>query len=96
MEIAITKSAEVPDGPVCENWAYRTFMPPEQKYRCEHLRRDCQTFTDRDMGGSTDRVNYMYSSRCALFDRGLRDEPGVGPHKCAECISAIAAQRKEG
>lgn len=91
-DISVTLVASVPDGPVCENWGYRTFMPKEQHFRCEHLRRDCQTFTDRDMGGHTDRMNYMHSSRCALFDRGLRDETGVGPHKCSECVAASQGQ----
>ncbi len=88
MKITHTIEAEVPEGPVCVNWAYRTFMPKELNFSCAHYRRDSQTFTDRDMGGATDRVNYSYSSRCALFDTGLSDEDGVGPRKCAKCLAA--------
>lgn len=90
VRIAIVRHEDVPEGPVCVNWAYRTTMPNEQNFRCDHYRRDSQTFTDRDMGGVTDRINYMYSSRCALFDEQLRDETGVGSHKCAQCLKACA------
>jgi len=63
-------------------------MPAEQNFRCDYYRRDSQSVTDREMGGFTDRVSYLYYSRCALFDTGLRDEDGVGPLKCRECLAA--------
>ena len=90
-KITRTIETEVPDGPVCENWAYRTDMPPEQKFRCKHYRRESDYVTDRDMGGAGSGGGYMYSSRCALFDWGLSDENGVGPHKCPPCLAACGA-----
>jgi len=96
VKIYMTRVTEVPDGPVCVNWAYRTFMPAEQNFRCEHFRRDSQQVNDLDMGGSSDRTSNYYSSRCALFDAELRDENGVGPHKCADCLSAPTQPKEAG
>lgn len=83
--------SEVPEGPVCVNWAYRTFMPPELNFRCVHYRRDSDAGSGRDMGGLSDLASYLYSPRCALFDTQLSEENGVGPHKCRECIAANRA-----
>jgi hypothetical protein len=96
VKIRITREAEVPEGPVCVNWAYRTNMPPEQNVRCDYYRRDSQTVSDRDMGGFSDRTSQLYSSRCALFDVGLHDEAGVGPHKCRQCLAAAPAAQDQG
>lgn len=90
VEITLTKTATVPDGPVCENWAYRTYMPAEQQFRCDHLRRDSSTVSDRDMGGAGSGTSTLYWSRCALFDASLSEERGVGPAKCAACLKACA------
>lgn len=94
IEISITKKATIPSGPVCKNWAYRNYMPPEQNFTCDHYRRDSQAVTDRDMGGFTDRISYLYWSRCALFDKSLSEERGVGPKKCAECLAATPSERE--
>lgn len=90
MKISVTIEAEIPEGPVCANWAYRTTMPPELNYRCEKLRDDSITVTDIDMRGHGSGSSRVDGYRCAMFDKSLRHENGVGVFKCAQCVAVSA------
>lgn len=85
IKVTVVRTADAPTGPVCTNWGYRTWMPPEFNFSCESLRDESFTVSDSEMGGWGSGTSRIRSFRCALFDASLAHENGVGPLKCSEC-----------
>jgi hypothetical protein len=87
-KVTNTSTVEVPDGPVCVNWGYRTFMPKELEFHCPAFRDESQHLSASDAMASG--LGYsggtIRAYRCRLFDVGLDYEFGVGPKKCNACL----------
>lgn len=81
------RTADAPDGDVCANWAYRTWMRKEQNYKCTMLRDESVHISASEaqssgLGCSGGTIQHY---RCALFDESLAYELGIGPKKCVSC-----------
>jgi hypothetical protein len=92
IRVICERTADVPQGPLCVNWAYRFGMPIEQNFRCSELRDESMDISasvaqSAGLGLSGGRI---HAFRCALFDASLAYDFGIGVTKCREC----AAQEK--
>ena len=86
-KVIATREVDAPEGPVCANWGYRTWMPSEQNFRCDALRDETVHISASDasasgLGHSAGNITRMW---CSLFDADLSYEYGVGPFKCRQC-----------